>query len=84
MKFSGNILALSSLLTLASAMRPVVLWHAMGDRYDSPQVEYLSSGIKEAHPGIQVYPIRVAQDPEEDLEGSLGGNINEQVSKFSF
>ena len=62
-----------------SNYRPVVIWHGMGDSYDSASMERAMSSIEEVHEGIQVYAIRLSDDGSEDQKKTLFGVVNDQV-----
>lgn len=83
MKISFNaVLCFSSVVPAVLAgtkPRPAVIWHGMGDRYDSPSMERAIMGIEKGHKGIQVYPIRLSEDGSEDQKKTLFGIVNEQV-----
>lgn len=63
-----------------AGLRPVVVWHGMADSYNSPAMLLMMQAIKLAHPGIQVYPVRLANNGIEDQEKTYAGVIDEQVS----
>lgn len=69
---------------LGSKYRPVVLWHGLGDRYDSPSIERAIASIQTPHEGIQVYPIRLSEDGSEDQKMTLVGFLNDQVMRSSY
>lgn len=79
--------SLASALTIAPAVvagdgrsfRPVVIWHGMGDRYDSPSMERAIGTIQQVHKGIQVYPIRLSDDGSTDSQSTILGYVNDQV-----
>lgn len=64
---------------MANDYRPVVIWHGMGDRYDSPEMMLMMDGIRDAHKGIQVYPVRLSESGIEDQTQTVLGVINDQV-----
>lgn len=80
---AASLVALSaaSAASIGTKPRPVVIWHGMGDRYDSPSMERAIFAIQKAHKDIQVYTIRLSEDGSEDSQMTLLGNVNEQVSQ---
>lgn len=64
----------------AEGVRPVVIWHGLGDTYDSPGVKRTEEVIKEVHGDVFVYPIRLSNSSSEDRSSSMFGNATEQVS----
>ena len=64
----GVCLALTG-LTYASAIscvRPLVVWHGLGDSYSSPGMVQFESEVKKMHPGIFVHSIYIDQDANAD------------------
>ncbi|KAK7205606.1 Alpha/Beta hydrolase protein [Myxozyma melibiosi] len=76
------LLALGCLLATAaaeSAVRPVVMWHGLGDDYKSGGMQRVESLIKDMYPGIFVHSVYLDEDPEKDSKASLFGSLNEQI-----
>lgn len=59
--------------------RPVVIWHGLGDNYNSSSINKTVSVIKESHPDIFAHPIYVDVDPDEDERRTLFGDANKQI-----
>ena len=83
MLFSGVFTA--SLLCLAAAtptksVRPLVIWHGLGDTYDSQGMTRVQEEVKKMHPGIFVHSVRINEDSKEDQRAGFYGNVNDQVS----
>jgi len=76
---------IASLLYLAVAtptknVRPLVIWHGLGDTYDSAGMTRVQEEVKKMHPGIFVHLIRMNEDSKEDQRAGFYGNVNEQVA----
>lgn len=61
-------LALTSLIHAAAIndVRPLVVWHGLGDTYVSPGMVQFESGVKEMHPGIFVHSVYIDRDAKAD------------------
>jgi len=90
MKFGlGSILILTSAIgALASPTqnvlsfskpRPLVIWHGLGDSYNSSGILEFQSAIEEMHPGIFIHSIYVDPDSKKDMQATFVGNVDEQV-----
>lgn len=64
---------------VASSPRPVVMWHGLGDSYNSGGMQRVESLIKDMYPDIFVHSIYLDEDPEKDSKASLFGKLDEQV-----
>lgn len=62
-----------------SHKRPIVLWHGMGDRYDSAGIQTVVAEIKSIHKDIQVHVVRLDEDGSEDQKKTVLGVVDEQV-----
>jgi len=56
-----------------------VIWHGLGDSYDSPGLLEFQSAIEGMHPGIFIHSVYVHPDSKEDRQATFHGNVNEQV-----
>ena len=61
-------LALTSLVYAAAIndVRPLVVWHGLGDTYASPGIVEFEGEVKKMHPGIFVHSVYIDQDPKAD------------------
>ncbi|CAH6720991.1 hypothetical protein CLIB1444_05S01178 [[Candida] jaroonii] len=59
--------------------RPVVIWHGLGDNYNSSGMHRTHEIIAQLHPEVSVYSIRLDDDPSKDQQDSLVGDINKQL-----
>lgn len=66
-----SIVLFTGLLNLVSGaavnnIRPLVIWHGLGDTYSSPGMVRFENEVKEMHPGIFVHSIFIDEDPKAD------------------
>jgi len=47
-------------------IRPLVIWHGLGDTYSSPGMVRFVSEVQEMHPGIFVHSVFIDEDPGAD------------------
>ncbi|KAG9316676.1 Alpha/Beta hydrolase protein [Chiua virens] len=75
-------LALISLVYAAAIndIRPLVVWHGMGDSYASTGMVQFESEVKKMHPGIFVHSVYLDQDAKADQRAGFYGNVNEQLA----
>ena len=61
-------LALTPLIYAAAIndVRPLVIWHGLGDTYASPGMVQFENEVKKMHPGIFVHSVYVDQDAKAD------------------
>ncbi|KAH0589286.1 hypothetical protein H2248_005048 [Termitomyces sp. 'cryptogamus'] len=60
-------------------VRPLVLWHGLGDSHSSPGMLEFASRIEELHPGIFIHSVYVDEDLDKDRNAGFYGNVNEQL-----
>ncbi|KAK9480423.1 Alpha/Beta hydrolase protein [Lipomyces japonicus] len=60
--------------------RPVVIWHGLGDSYDSDGMTRVSEIIKDIYPGIFIHSVYVNPDSEKDSKQSLFGKLDDQLA----
>lgn len=58
---------------------PVVIWHGLGDNYNSSGMIKMEDIINQIHPDIPVYRIRLDDDPSNDEKRSLIGDMNHNL-----
>lgn len=56
---------------IPNPFRPVVVWHGLGDDYNSSGIHNLHSILDSLYPGIYLYSIRLADDPSSDQQKSF-------------
>lgn len=61
---------------------PLVIWHGMGDNYDSEGMQRTANIVQKAKPGTIVYSIRLDNDSSNDAQASLVGQVSNQVCYF--
>src|SRR6267154_5983079 len=55
----------------ANDIRPLVIWHGLGDTYSSPGMVRFESEVKEMHPGIFIHSIFIDEDPQVDQRAAF-------------
>lgn len=66
-------------LSLDKGRRPVVIWHGLGDNYNSSGIHRAKELFNRLYPGIYVYSISLDEDPSSDQNKSLFGDANVEV-----
>ncbi|EGV62107.1 alpha/beta-hydrolase [Yamadazyma tenuis ATCC 10573] len=59
--------------------RPVVIWHGLGDNYNSSGIRHMEELIGQFHPEVEVYRIRLDNDSSKDEQSSLVGDMNKNI-----
>jgi len=59
---------------------PVVLWHGLGDTYDSKGMANIAAIINETYPGTYIHSIYMNEDPSKDRNAGFIGHVADQVS----
>jgi palmitoyl-protein thioesterase len=67
--FAGLVNFVSS--AAVNDIRPLVIWHGLGDTYASPGMDRFQNEIKEMHPGIFIHSIFIDEDPNADQRASF-------------
>jgi hypothetical protein len=52
--------------TYNATVRPLVIWHGMGDSYQSEGMTNFADRVRELHPGIFVHLVSLADKNEDD------------------
>ncbi|KAG6332607.1 hypothetical protein ID866_6485 [Astraeus odoratus] len=73
-------IATVALAAPTSEIRPLVLWHGLGDNYASDGILQFQDEVKRMHPGIFVHSIYIDSDASEDKRASFYGNVNSQIA----
>jgi len=63
-----------------STPRPVVIWHGLGDTYDSDGMNSIAELINSTLPGTAVYSIRLDSNPSADQRAAYFGNLTAELS----
>jgi Palmitoyl protein thioesterase len=58
---------------------PVVLWHGLGDTYDSKGMANVAAVINETYPGTFVHSIYLDEDASKDRNAGFIGHVADQV-----
>ena len=68
------LVVLATLLApVLSSIRPLVLWHGLGDSYSSPGMLQFAAEIQEVHPGIFVHSVYIDPDNSKDRQAGFVG-----------
>lgn len=59
---------------------PVLLWHGMGDSYDSSSMQWVSDTLQKEYPELDIYSIYIEQDSQKDKEASIIGDAMTQLT----
>lgn len=59
--------------------KPIVIWHGMGDHFDSSGIERTSNTLQKITSSPFIYAIRLSNDSNSDAEASMVGKVTEQV-----
>ncbi|CAI5757868.1 unnamed protein product [Candida verbasci] len=63
-------------------IKPVVIWHGLGDNYNSSGIHRVSEIINEIYPNTFIYSIYLDEDPSTDEQNSYFGDANIQISQI--
>ncbi|RPB00034.1 alpha/beta-hydrolase [Choiromyces venosus 120613-1] len=59
---------------------PLVIWHGLGDTYDSDGIQSVGNLAQKLHPGTFVHSIYLDPDPDSDRSATFFGQVNTQIS----
>lgn len=59
---------------------PVLLWHGMGDSYDSSSMQWVSDSLQKEHADLDIYSIYIDQNSDKDKEASIIGDVMTQLT----
>lgn len=76
---NGSKYSIEAATSAVPYSRPVVIWHGLGDTYDSTGMMRAAATIKKVKPHAFVYAIRISNDSSSDQQATLFGKVNEQV-----
>lgn len=81
MKLLGLLCVVTSLIAAAAntGYTPLVLWHGLGDSYDSVPMMRIIQLIEQKLPGVFIHSVRLDEESALDQRRSFFGNVNEQV-----
>ncbi|KAK9448589.1 Alpha/Beta hydrolase protein [Limtongia smithiae] len=76
-----SVLVLALTAVVVGTPRPVVMWHGLGDSYQSNGMVRMASIIRDMYPDIFIHSVYLDEDPEKDSKASLFGKLDEQVAQ---
>ncbi|PWY74827.1 palmitoyl-protein thioesterase precursor [Aspergillus eucalypticola CBS 122712] len=59
---------------------PLVIWHGLGDQYQSPSLQHLIKVAEDANPGTYTYLIHLSPSSAGDRQATFLGNLTEQIA----
>lgn len=59
------------LLALSLTPRPLVIWHGLGDSYNSTGMANFQSLVKQVHPGMFVHSVYLHESQESDKKAGF-------------
>ncbi|KAK9374901.1 Alpha/Beta hydrolase protein [Lipomyces chichibuensis] len=74
------LLCLAMPMLASPSPRPVVIWHGLGDSYDSDGMQRVAALIQEIHPGIFVHSVYLNRESSQDSKESLLGKLDDQLA----
>lgn len=77
--FSGPSSGSVAPSTLFPRHRPLVLWHGLGDNYNSSGMKRATEIFNQVHPDIYIHSVSIDADPKTDENKSLFGDANIEV-----
>lgn len=86
LKVTGSLLALHAphqkpFAVDETPFRPVVMWHGLGDQWNSTGLHKVAEIFDSYYPGIDVYLISLDHDPLDDQQKSMFGDANLQLDQ---
>ena len=78
-------LALTGLVYAATIndVRPLVVWHGLGDTYMSPGMVQFQNEVKKMHPGIFVHSVYIDQDAKADQRAGFVSIVSTEGNLFT-
>ncbi|WLF78179.1 hypothetical protein PVL30_001908 [Lodderomyces elongisporus] len=67
--------------TTTTVYRPIILWHGLGDNYNSTGIHNVYDIVDRLYPGIFLHSIYINEDPNKDEQNSFFGDANNQVDQ---
>ena len=64
-----------------SSNSPLIIWHGLGDAYDSEGIRSVGELYQGLYPGSYIYTVRLGEDAGADRHASFFGNLTEQVNE---
>lgn len=66
---------------IAETARPVVIWHGLGDNWNSSGIHRVEEIFASYYPGIRVHSISLNDDPLKDQQRSMFGDANVDIEQ---
>ncbi len=60
---------------------PVIVWHGLGDDYESSGLKSLTALLQRVHPGTHVHMVRLGPSGDADRRATFLGSISDQVER---
>ncbi|KAF4451622.1 palmitoyl-protein thioesterase [Fusarium austroafricanum] len=60
---------------------PIVVWHGLGDQFNSDGMKGIDELAQDIHPGTFVHVIAIDEDPNQDRSATFTGNLTDHISK---
>lgn len=60
---------------------PLIIWHGLGDQYDSEGLNEVAQLAEKTNPGTYTYIVRLDKDPGTDKTATFLGNLTEQIAQ---
>jgi palmitoyl-protein thioesterase len=60
---------------------PIVVWHGLGDQFNSDGMKGIEELAEAINPGTFVHIISLNEDPNQDRSATFTGNVTDQISK---
>ncbi|GME94070.1 unnamed protein product [[Candida] boidinii] len=60
---------------------PIVLWHGMGDNYNSSSIQKVEDIIRLEVPGVYIHSIYLDEDESQDQQSSFFGKVMDQITQ---
>ncbi|KAF5017813.1 hypothetical protein F66182_10227 [Fusarium sp. NRRL 66182] len=64
---------------LSDTPLPIVVWHGLGDQFNSDGMKNIEELAEAIHPGTFVHIIALDEDPSKDRSSTFTGNVTEQI-----
>lgn len=58
---------------------PVLLWHGMGDAYDSESMQWIAETLQKGQPSLKIYSIYIDEESSKDRQASVFGGAMTQL-----
>lgn len=62
-------------------LSPVLVWHGLGDSFDSDSMERVVDALKSADQSLYVYVVRLADSGDEDQKKSFMANMTQELAQ---